>query len=51
MSYDLITVGRVNMDLYSLDIGAPFEKVIGDIDEACANAGIDAVREDIEFAD
>ena len=27
MSYDLITVGRVNMDLYSLDIGAPFERV------------------------
>jgi uncharacterized protein GlcG (DUF336 family) len=31
--------------------GAPFEKVLGDIDEACAKAGIDAVREDIEFAD
>ncbi len=27
MSYDLITVGRANMDLYSLDVGAPFEKV------------------------
>ncbi len=31
--------------------GAPFEKVIGDIDEACAEAGIDAVKEDIEFTD
>ncbi len=27
MSYDLITVGRANMDLYSLDVGAPFAKV------------------------
>lgn len=31
--------------------GAPFEKVIGDIDEACAKAGIDAIREELEFAD
>ena len=31
--------------------GAPFEKVIGDIDEACAKVGIDAVKEEIEFAD
>ena len=27
MGYDLITVGRANMDLYSVDIGQPFEKV------------------------
>jgi 5-dehydro-2-deoxygluconokinase len=27
VTYDLITVGRANMDLFSLDIGAPFEKV------------------------
>ena len=27
MNADLITVGRVNMDLYSRDIGAPFEDV------------------------
>jgi 5-dehydro-2-deoxygluconokinase len=27
VTYDLITVGRANMDLYSTDIGAPFEKV------------------------
>lgn len=27
MTYDLITVGRANMDLYSTDIGEPFEKV------------------------
>lgn len=27
MSLDLITVGRANMDLYSTDIGAPFEQV------------------------
>lgn len=31
--------------------GAPFEKVIGDIDEACAQAGIDAITEELEFAD
>lgn len=27
MTFDLITVGRANMDLYSTDIGEPFEKV------------------------
>lgn len=27
MAYDLITVGRANMDLYSVDVGQPFEKV------------------------
>ena len=31
--------------------GAPFEKVIGDLDEACAQAGIEAVQEEIEFAE
>ena len=29
MAYDLITVGRVNMDLYSQDIGAAFEDITG----------------------
>lgn len=29
--------------------GAPGRKVTGDIDEACAQAGIDAIREAIEF--
>ena len=29
MTYDLITVGRVNMDLYAQDIGAAFEDVTG----------------------
>lgn len=29
MSYDLITVGRVTMDLHAQDIGAPFEEVSG----------------------
>jgi 5-dehydro-2-deoxygluconokinase len=27
--YDLVTVGRVNMDLYSQNIGAPFEDISG----------------------
>ena len=27
------------------------EKVSGDVDDACARAGIDAIREDIEFAE
>lgn len=31
--------------------GAPAEKVIGDIDHACAMKGIEAIREDIEFAE
>lgn len=30
--------------------GAPMEKVAGDIDERCANAGIDAVRDSLEFS-
>lgn len=30
--------------------GAPREKIAGDVDHACAIAGIDAVREEIEFA-
>lgn len=30
--------------------GAPARKTTGDMDEACAQEGIDAVREDIEFA-
>ena len=30
--------------------GAPGRKITGDIDEECARAGIDAIREDIEFA-
>ena len=29
MGYDLITVGRVTMDLFARDIGAPFEEVSG----------------------
>lgn len=29
MSYDLITVGRVTMDLHAQDIGVPFEEVVG----------------------
>ena len=29
--------------------GAPREKIPGDVDHACANAGIEAVREEIEF--
>ena len=29
MSYDLITVGRVTMDLHAQNIGAPFEEVVG----------------------
>jgi len=29
VTYDLITVGRVNMDLYSQDVGAAFEDVTG----------------------
>jgi 5-dehydro-2-deoxygluconokinase len=28
-TYDLVTVGRVNMDLYSQDVGAPFADVTG----------------------
>jgi uncharacterized protein GlcG (DUF336 family) len=31
--------------------GAPAEKVSGDVDEACANAGVDAIREELEFAE
>jgi len=31
--------------------GAPAEKVSGDVDEQCAQAGIDAVREAIEFSE
>jgi len=31
--------------------GAPAKKISGDVDEACANAGIDAIREAVEFAD
>lgn len=31
--------------------GAPAEKISGDVDDACARAGIDAIREDIEFAE
>ena len=31
--------------------GAPAEKVSGDVDEACAQAGIEAVRETLEFAE
>ena len=30
--------------------GAPRKKIAGDVDHACAIAGIDAVREEIEFA-
>ena len=30
--------------------GAPREKIPGDIDDACARAGIDAVRDALEFA-
>lgn len=30
--------------------GAPGRKITGDIDEECARAGIDAIRETIEFA-
>lgn len=30
--------------------GAPAKKRTGDVDHACAQAGIDAIREDIEFA-
>jgi len=29
VSYDLITVGRVTMDLHAQNIGAPFEEVVG----------------------
>ncbi|MDJ0952387.1 MAG: PfkB family carbohydrate kinase, partial [Acidimicrobiia bacterium] len=29
MSYDLITVGRVNMDLFAQDIGADFADITG----------------------
>ncbi len=29
MGYDLITLGRVSMDLFSLNIGAPFEEIEG----------------------
>lgn len=29
----------------------PAEKISGDVDDACARAGIDAIREDIEFAE
>lgn len=32
-------------------LGAPAEKISGDVDDACARAGIDAIREDIEFAE
>ncbi len=28
-AYDLVTVGRVNMDLYSQDVGAPFADITG----------------------
>jgi uncharacterized protein GlcG (DUF336 family) len=31
--------------------GAPAEKKAGDIDDACARAGIDAIREAVEFAE
>lgn len=31
--------------------GAPAKEVTGDVDEACARAGIDAVREALEFAE
>ncbi|MDH5183127.1 MAG: heme-binding protein [Gammaproteobacteria bacterium] len=31
--------------------GAPAKKVTGDVDEGCANAGIDAIREAVEFAE
>jgi uncharacterized protein GlcG (DUF336 family) len=31
--------------------GAPAQKHAGDVDEECARAGIDAIKEDIEFAD
>jgi uncharacterized protein GlcG (DUF336 family) len=31
--------------------GAPAEKIAGDIDDACARAGIAAIREDIEFSE
>lgn len=31
--------------------GAPAKKVTGDVDEGCANSGIDVVREAVEFAD
>ncbi|MDH5360852.1 MAG: heme-binding protein [Gammaproteobacteria bacterium] len=31
--------------------GAPAKKITGDVDEGCANAGIEAIREAIEFAD
>ena len=30
--------------------GAPREKIAGDVDDACARAGIDAVRDALEFA-
>ena len=29
MKYDLITVGRVSMDLFALDIGAEFQDITG----------------------
>ncbi len=29
--------------------GAPRDKIPGDVDHACANSGIDAVREELEF--
>ncbi|KPK38374.1 MAG: hypothetical protein AMJ69_08525 [Gammaproteobacteria bacterium SG8_47] len=31
--------------------GAPAQKRTGDVDEACAQAGIDAIRESLEFAE
>lgn len=31
--------------------GAPAKKVTGDVDEGCANAGIEAIREAVEFAE
>ena len=31
--------------------GAPAEQHAGDVDEECAQAGIDAIKEDIEFAE
>ena len=31
--------------------GAPAEMISGDVDDACARAGIDAIREDNEFAE
>jgi uncharacterized protein GlcG (DUF336 family) len=31
--------------------GAPAEKTSGDVDEQCARAGIDAIREEVEFAE